>query len=357
MRMDLDDMKQEALAKLPKPREKSITQKIQEQTNKKLSDALKKAKSNKLQEDSFSFSLTRCMDKQFADMVKPSIQNYQAHHSPINSSSSKSQFLLRNTFSYEAYQEFLTMRAQKKHFKQKRKELKLIINDTLERSITFEKNLMIHKQKTWKKMDYDARLQFIRRQVTEREQQRDEITDLRSRLKELKNPVLNVLAKFDKPNEEMKAIQGHLDVLMAQFVTLLKKMKKVTKLTPKLVQHGHRKEIAVLLKKKNMLELSLFRKKYERQLNYLSAVSTGDSKLNPFTAMYKPSVFNENLDDPKMKIRANAELYENVIKASMKSVKNQDAQKYKYMTEDQKLETQIDEIRQKMRQKLEVSRD
>lgn len=51
----------------------------------------------------------------------------------------------------------------------------------------------------------------------------------------MKNPVLNVLAKFDKPNEEMKAIQGHLDVLMAQFVTLLKKMKKVTKLTPKLV--------------------------------------------------------------------------------------------------------------------------
>ena len=70
-----------------------------------------------------------------------------------------------------------------------------------------------------------------------------------------------------------------------------------------------------------MLELSLFRKKYERQLNYLSAVSTGDSKLNPFTALYKPSVFSENLDDPKMKIRANAELYENVIKATTKGVK------------------------------------
>lgn len=43
-------------------------------------------------------------------MIRPGVSGYQTTHSPTNASNSKSQFLLRNTFSYEAYQEFLSMR-------------------------------------------------------------------------------------------------------------------------------------------------------------------------------------------------------------------------------------------------------
>ena len=68
----------------------------------------------------------KCMDKNFQDLVKPCLREYQTTHSPANSSSSKSQLLLRNTFSYEAYQEFLKIRNFKKQVRDRRNELKEI---------------------------------------------------------------------------------------------------------------------------------------------------------------------------------------------------------------------------------------
>jgi hypothetical protein len=35
--------------------------------------------------------------------------------------------------------------------------------------------------------------------------------------------------------------------------------------------------------------------------------------MNPFTQQPKRSIFNEDISDPKMSIRANVELYDNVI--------------------------------------------
>ena len=72
--------------------------------------------------------------------------------------------------------------------------------------MAFEKNVTHHKLKHWGKMDYDARLKFLRSSTMEREQQREEITYIRERLENLKDPVLNVLAQFDKPSMEMLAI-------------------------------------------------------------------------------------------------------------------------------------------------------
>ena len=110
MNYDLDDLQKEEIAKLPLPREKDRLQILNEETNKKLTAALRDAKCEKLVEDGFSFSLSRCMDNNFQAMIRPGVSRYQTTHSPTNASNSKSQFLLRNTFSYEAYQEFLSMR-------------------------------------------------------------------------------------------------------------------------------------------------------------------------------------------------------------------------------------------------------
>ena len=116
---------------------------------------------------------------------------------------------------------------------------------------------------------------------------------------------------------------------------MLSKQKKVTKLTSKLIQARQKKEMDVLLKKKNQLDMQLYKKKYERVIKYLSAVSSGDAKMNPFKASHKPSVFSESYEDPKLQIRANAELFENVIKTSQKAFTNKEIQaKFKHMTED-----------------------
>lgn len=63
------------------------------------------------------------------------------------------------------------------------------------------------------------------------------------------------------------------------------------------------------MKRKNILEAKLFIKKYERVAKHIS----GMPKLN-LTPHYQPSVFCENLLDPKMDIPQNTELFEHVIK-------------------------------------------
>ena len=81
-----------------------------------------------------------------------------------------------------------------------------------------------------------------------------------------------------------------------------------------------------------MLELQLFKKKYQR----VSAAITGSSgaigRLNPFNQPHRPSVFNESISDPKMEIRANSDLFENVIKATVKGLAADDKSKYKNLT-------------------------
>ena len=132
----------------------------------------------------------------------------------------------------------------------------------------------------------------------------------------------------------MIAIEEHINVLTDQFQDIVKKQKKETKLSPKLQQARMKKDLDVLLKRKHMLEIGLFSKKYERVLKHISGVSAGDAKMNPFTQPHKPSVYSENLEDPKMKIRANAELYENVIKSSKKAFSSAAKDKFLNMSED-----------------------
>ena len=43
--------------------------------------------------------------------------------------------------------------------------------------------------------------------------QRGEITELRERLANLKDPILNILAKFEEPGPEMLAIEEHINVI------------------------------------------------------------------------------------------------------------------------------------------------
>ena len=61
------------------------------------------------------------MDTNFVKKLKPQIQKYQSVHSPVNSSNSKANILLRNTFSFEAYEEYTNMRKKAADTKKDRK--------------------------------------------------------------------------------------------------------------------------------------------------------------------------------------------------------------------------------------------
>ena len=75
------------------------------------------------------------------------------------------------------------------------------------------------------------------------------------------------------------------------------------------------------LKRKNILETKLFKKKYEKVARHISGIPKTEKHLNPFIRSHKPSVFNEQLADPKMGIPQNEELFSHVIKYADKQAK------------------------------------
>jgi hypothetical protein len=75
----------------------------------------------------------------------------------------------------------------------------------------------------------------------------------------------------------MLAIESHIAVLDQQFNDIIKRTKKETKLSPKIEQARMKKVCDTLLKRKSILELQMFKKKYERIIKHISAVSAGEA--------------------------------------------------------------------------------
>ena len=75
-----------------------------------------------------------------------------------------------------------------------------------------------------------------------------------------------------------------------------------------------------MLKRKNLLEAKLFKKKYENIAKYLNGNSNLEISMNPFRKPYKPSIFNENIFDNKMEVPRNKDLFENIIKEAVNDI-------------------------------------
>ena len=56
------------------------------------------------------------------------------------------------------------------------------------------------------------------------------------------------------------------------------------------------------MKRKNIIKLKLTKLKFSRVAKFISGNTNTDGSLNPFMAPYKPSVYSENVQDPKMGI-------------------------------------------------------
>ena len=81
----------------------------------------------------------------------------------------------------------------------------------------------------------------------------------------------------------MLAIESHIAVLDQQFNDIVKRTKKETKLSSKIEQARMKKVCDTLLKRKCILEVQMFKKKYGRIIKDISSVSAGEAKMNPFT--------------------------------------------------------------------------
>jgi len=68
------------------------------------------------------------------------------------------------------------------------------------------------------------------------------------------------------------------------------------------------------LRRKNILETKLFKKKYERIAAHISGMPKSGGNLNPFDKPQPVSVFSEEIHDPKMNIPQNRVLFDDVIK-------------------------------------------
>lgn len=54
-------------------------------------------------------------------------------------------------------------------------------------------------------------------------------------------------------------------------------------------------EFNSMLKRKNLLEAKLFKKRYEKVEKHLNGIPNMDSSLNPFKKSYQPSIFNDKM--------------------------------------------------------------
>jgi len=130
---------------------------------------------------------------------------------------------------------------------------------------------------------------------------------------------LNFFSKLEGENEEYRSIvkqlagmeEKHLKVLSSHGATL-----DATGMLVTAPDDKDRTKLRMLVraceeyaKRKNIIEFKLTKLKFSRVAKYISGNPKGEGSLNPFTAPYKPSVYSENVQDPKMDIPQNDELF------------------------------------------------
>jgi stalled ribosome alternative rescue factor ArfA len=79
-------------------------------------------------------------------------------------------------------------------------------------------------------------------------------------------------------------------------------------------------EFIAMLKRKNLLEAKLFKRRYEKITKFLGGLPVQDQTMNPFKKTAPQSVFNEHLHDEKTSIPQNRELFDQVIKEAFSDI-------------------------------------
>ncbi|CDW72235.1 UNKNOWN [Stylonychia lemnae] len=322
-----------------------------------------------VQEEPFTYSLSKVHDRTFIHKILPCIQRQQLKHSPIGASNSKSPNLLRNTFSVEMYAEFLKFKnqqQQKQRAEQKRikgvdelnqDSTRIDMSKKIKISITETKNEQ-KRQSTprdsrdnIKILDLDQIQKAQEPAQTPRESISRRHSAAKSDISQLLSEIgMNFKEKMEfmmqkrKEEEKKKAMLEQIRKKKAQgqtldmdFFTQLEQkdmdnrlieiiMFEINKMFSKemLKYRNVTSEYNSMLKRKNLLEAKLFKKRYEKVQKHLNGVPNMDSSLNPFKKQYQPSIFNTKMMDNKMDVPNNKELYENVIKEAFDDLADTD---------------------------------
>tara|TARA_B110000285_G_scaffold216351_1_gene263586 strand:- start:276 stop:749 length:474 start_codon:yes stop_codon:yes gene_type:complete len=111
-------------------------------------------------------------------------------------------------------------------------------------------------------------------------------------------------------------------------------------------------EYCVYLRRKNIMETQVFKKKFEAVHRHIS----GMPKPAQENDSYQPSIFSEQLSDPKMNIPQNKELFNNVIKYEEKDTGDGE-QLGKPLSVEEEIENEIEAIKKRLSKKFEVVDD
>ena len=93
----------------------------------------------------------------------------------------------------------------------------------------------------------------------------------------------NLYSFLEKKSDQVELFQLISEEIQRLFALELSRYKGVTT------------EYNAILKRKNLLEAKLFKRKYEKISKHLSGMSSRDRNLNPFNKLPNPSVVSENI--------------------------------------------------------------
>lgn len=113
------------------------------------------------------------------------------------------------------------------------------------------------------------------------------------------SPTKKAAAKRRAANFYDALEQSHDDTHLFEIITL--EINRLFQLEMEKFK-GVTSEYHAMLKRKNLLEAKLFKRRYEKMRRHLSGMPSLETTLNPFKKQYNPSIFSEHQYDDKIEI-------------------------------------------------------
>ncbi|TNV84874.1 hypothetical protein FGO68_gene1032 [Halteria grandinella] len=311
-------LRQDALSKKPEPEDENPRIIPLEES---LQNKLSQLKQININEEPFTYSLKKVHDRSFIKKLMPCIMSQQSKFSPIGASNSKSPNLLRNTFSVEMYSEFQRSKAA-----QIRQEANKPIIEVAEEDgsgspgVTVPRINLENLGVVGPIMGSSKSNHKLEQRLLQEEHQLvlPAQTDTAAINHQKTKNLFQAIDDKDSDNSLFDMITIEIHKLFTQEMS---KYKGVTA------------EYNAMLKRKNLLEAKLFKRRYEKVQKHLNGLSSSDKAMNPFNRPPLSSVFNEAALNSNDQIPQNRELFEFVIKEafsdmfiSVDELKNPDRQ-------------------------------
>jgi hypothetical protein len=205
-----------------------------------------------------------------------------------------------------------------------------------------------------KTQNFKQKMEAIKARRLDKEELLAELEELQMRYYHLSLFNLNFFKKLEEETEEQVCMKRRLDLVLKMQEDKTQKGNKKRANQRKAASQSKQSfnEYCLYLRRKNIMETKVFKKKYEAVNQHISGIP----KLGRQDDEYKPSVFSEQLSDPKMNIPQNKELFNNVIKYQEKD-SDEEESKPKVSSIEEDIENEIKNIKGRLNRKFQVVDD